>query len=463
MITENMKNLVDLALKDAVITYREKEILIGKAIEEGSSLSEINQYINEQLEIRLSKRGREELKACPKCGAQVPLLSDNCPFCNYEYQLSGANNAVRISSARNASDNAAQAIEAENARTADENQNIESCPNCGHPYPLISNICPACRHVLHKNTDNAQNIRNLIARLRGSIDEYKSTNPINGMELYKYRIFEYMFPIGIFLLILMLLRADAGIAWLLFFTGVPCLAAAMFFGPIYMFYRKEAPYEIDNRLFSDIENECRLYASQIDILYGDDSEARKMLSELEKEIEELKTVKRKRHLKPYWIAAIVVAAFTILFAALKNPDEKLLHSYQDNIDKLISENNYNRKAIEYYSTDDEFDKYFKIPEPAKVTFDLGLRATSPCDFHLIICNVKALSTHQIHLNPDELVYEVSLLGENHEVLSTKNYQNLSLAFLAKREYDIMTENFQLETNGITSLNQIKYFTIKIAK
>lgn len=84
-IPAQIKKLVDLALKDAIITPLERKTIVNEAIGCGVGESEINQYINQRLDEKLSSRGKDQLKACPGCGAQIPLLSGSCPYCGYEY------------------------------------------------------------------------------------------------------------------------------------------------------------------------------------------------------------------------------------------------------------------------------------------------------------------------------------------------------------------------------------------
>ncbi|MBO7141538.1 MAG: hypothetical protein J6V76_00275, partial [Bacteroidales bacterium] len=80
-ITKKIKRLVDLALSDSVLTYVERQTIVKTAINSGISEKEINQYIDNALRKRLKSYTKEELQHCPFCGAQIPLVSDECLFC----------------------------------------------------------------------------------------------------------------------------------------------------------------------------------------------------------------------------------------------------------------------------------------------------------------------------------------------------------------------------------------------
>lgn len=99
-MTENLEKLIVLAITDGVITDKEREILLKKAIEEGLDLDEFEM----EFEAKLFERQQElkkqtasqitkptsnkegDLKKCPSCGAPVPSFRIKCDDCGYEFR-----------------------------------------------------------------------------------------------------------------------------------------------------------------------------------------------------------------------------------------------------------------------------------------------------------------------------------------------------------------------------------------
>ena len=80
-ISTNIKNLTDLALRDRVLTYKERQVIVEAALKEGTNIQEINAFLDDAYRERLKTYSKEQLKRCPHCGAQIPLVSDVCLFC----------------------------------------------------------------------------------------------------------------------------------------------------------------------------------------------------------------------------------------------------------------------------------------------------------------------------------------------------------------------------------------------
>lgn len=99
-----MEALIEATLADGVLTDQEKTALINRAEKEGVDLNELEIYIQSILQKRqqeLDKASREArakqeeadleseklraktLRVCPKCGAQIPHLSNACPDCGF--------------------------------------------------------------------------------------------------------------------------------------------------------------------------------------------------------------------------------------------------------------------------------------------------------------------------------------------------------------------------------------------
>ena len=131
-IPPKIANLTALALSDRILTYTERKTIVAAAVKEGVSEKEINQYLDDALSQRLKFYTKEELKSCPFCGAQIPLLSESCLFCGNELNN---DNQLLHNPPPFIEGTEAEIIRAENLRVAKENINLKTCPDCGAPYP----------------------------------------------------------------------------------------------------------------------------------------------------------------------------------------------------------------------------------------------------------------------------------------------------------------------------------------
>ena len=157
-ISKKIAQLTALALKDKVLTFVERQTIVKSAMLEGVPEDEINDYLNKALEERMKAYSKDELTHCPCCGAQVPLISDECFYCGASLKSSEPSTSNEV----NIAGEEADIIRQENKNTAEERRNIRNCPDCGAAFPLISNVCPSCGHILREQTDSDLNIRKLI-------------------------------------------------------------------------------------------------------------------------------------------------------------------------------------------------------------------------------------------------------------------------------------------------------------
>ncbi len=295
MISKNLVDLVDLALTDAVLTQKEREVLVNAAAKEGISEQEINLYINNQLDKRLKQKSKADLKACPHCGAQIPLLAECCPYCHYEYQEYHSRRSLDEIESYDAN-----LIRAENAKTYNERENIGNCPNCGHPYPLISNICPACSHVLHYGDENKKNIERLTGKIFIRINELNLLPKVSIFHIIKYRHPEYCFVALATCTIALALNPNFGeygtvpvLDLILLMMGLFFFAPAFIFpfnqekaahfGFAYPFTRGESPIGIRNKAVAQCKADLQSLENQIDTIYGADKECKAMLENLKKQ------------------------------------------------------------------------------------------------------------------------------------------------------------------------------------
>ena len=82
---KELTDLVEEYLTDGIITAKERQVLLKKAVNMGVDEDEFDLYLDAQQQkvdqatdaAAAKKRG----KACPFCGASIPQLTDKCPEC----------------------------------------------------------------------------------------------------------------------------------------------------------------------------------------------------------------------------------------------------------------------------------------------------------------------------------------------------------------------------------------------
>ncbi len=157
-------NLVELALKDATLTPKEKSIIMEEASKDGIDTAEMEEYLRRSISFAISNKPKSQLKSCPSCGAQIPLISEYCPYCAHHYSDISHNPESDLASILD--ERQKRAIEEENRRVAQEQDqkldSVTNCPNCGAVRPFISNVCPHCNHVYFYSKENDQNIQNMV-------------------------------------------------------------------------------------------------------------------------------------------------------------------------------------------------------------------------------------------------------------------------------------------------------------
>ena len=84
-MTQELENLISLALADGQLTYKEKRVLFKKAEAQGVDMDEFEMVLDGRLhQIQKNQnQGKTNLSKCPICGDTINGLSKVCPSCNF--------------------------------------------------------------------------------------------------------------------------------------------------------------------------------------------------------------------------------------------------------------------------------------------------------------------------------------------------------------------------------------------
>ncbi|MCR5453744.1 MAG: zinc ribbon domain-containing protein [Bacteroidales bacterium] len=302
MIPPPIISLVSLALKDAVMTYRERQTIINEAQRIGANIDEVEAYINQQLNIAISNRTKEQLKRCTHCGGQIPLISDQCPYCGQMFatQQQPGRTVYNVANSQ-----AASIINAENQKTESERKNITQCPSCGAPFPLISNICTSCGYVLHEQQDSTYNIRNLISSISHSINELKKCK-VPFAKAFKHIAFVYCL---IFSFISLMFFSHANdkflqnIFALLWATSTPLAGVLYFVNKSY-----QNPTKIADDVFYAQLHQYEKVSRQVATIYGNSQEAQQELKKFKDKIDSVIAERRKNRITNLATISIILIA-----------------------------------------------------------------------------------------------------------------------------------------------------------
>lgn len=408
-ISKQIQDLTALALKDRVLTFMERQVIIESATKEGVSEAEINAYLDDALAERLQSYLKEDLTRCPHCGAQIPLIADQCPFCGESLQKgeSSPTPPPYINGAE------ADIISQENVRTAVEQHNIKTCPDCGAPFPLVSNVCTHCGHVLHEQKDSDLNVKNLIENIQQSIDEIKSTpQPTFGQVLWHRRKLLFFF-IAAILLAAAIKGFFAGFqnelqtdTYNTLATMATILSAGLWIAAavtnndskLTSFKRdnvkasgKKSPIGLaDDRFYTAIHREEK-YAAQIHTLYGDHAEAKRLLDELSTLTTALKK-DREQNRKKLAISMLgfAVGLILTLFFPTGNSNKKQLEIYFDYQEFVNTE--IPITINEQQPVSDENAPYISVSGDAKLSFDIRPEANGNILIALRVSGILIKST-----------------------------------------------------------------------
>jgi hypothetical protein len=288
-VPQNIIDLIHRALQDAVLTHNERKNIVRTAINQGVDKDEINDLMDEMFAQRLKSYTKEKLKRCPSCGAQIPLLSDDCFYCGE--QLTVRESARPVETKRH---------------TVKEEAAPNTCPDCGAQFPMISNICPYCGHVHHAQYDSEVNVYRLMESIdRTTQDLIDAPAPVTSF-LGKYVRFLCIIMLCITLpLNSALYDVLPGIVRVLLCLGLLILGIPF----IVLIVNdsassNEASAEEKQYLYARLE--YNKYLRYVNAFYGDNDEAREYLKKLDAAVRKIERKRKFAILKRIAIAVIVL-------------------------------------------------------------------------------------------------------------------------------------------------------------
>lgn len=366
-IPQSIIDLTALALSDRILTPLERETIIEAGVKEGVPKQHIIEYIENEYRERLKSYTKEELRDCPFCGAQIPLVSDECLFCGKSLE-----NVVKpIKVNHNLEGSAADIIRSENLIYEEKRHNLKICPDCGAPFPLISNICQSCGFVLHEQRTNQLNIKNLLINIQQSINRLNDTRAkaLQVVDYWLYYLILVICGFGFITAIMFDNEAGKTISLIGFCIGIGFVV----FGEAQLLNNTKTPIQKTDDEYYNAKYSLEMYTRQVKTLYGNNQEAKQLLKHFNDLINQHKE-KRQKHRKKVLIttaiSSLVICALTIWFMAQKEvkPTQKTykelpqINTSITSLSKSLSPDPINH-GVEPRLTD-----YLESPDSANLSF-----------------------------------------------------------------------------------------------
>ena len=366
-ISNKIAQLTALALRDRVMTYVERQTIVKAAIEEGTAEEEINAYLDKAFSERLKYYTKEDLTHCPHCGAQIPLLSDVCFYCGEKI----VNNKYPSPDLNSISGEEAYIIKNENRKTAEEHSNPTNCPDCGAPFPLVSNICLSCGHILQEHAGSDFNIKNLIIKIKIQITEIERIPKPTVKDVFFYRLYLVLTFLAIVSLI-------AGITFPLMVIPAVILIWIVYKIEWGSYDAKSPVYKTEDAFYSSLYD-LEKYKRNISTLYGDDIEAKNVLAEFKTAVTGLKKVRNKNtSILTTIILALALAAIVPTVTLSRTPNEEYLDNRELHLEIYkISEMQKNIEADPNGGIHSRYQEYFSAKGKACLTFDVLNKDSEP--------------------------------------------------------------------------------------
>ncbi|MBR3712451.1 MAG: zinc ribbon domain-containing protein [Bacteroidales bacterium] len=421
-IPQKIQKLTELALKDKVLTQVERQTIVNAALEMGVPQQEIDAYLNHATDERIrSIYSKEEMTHCPFCGALTPLISDQCLHCFRDLRevIKTATPPPYISGAE------ADIINRENEITAYQQHNSKTCPNCRAPFPLISNVCGYCGHILQEQTDSDLNVKKLISNIEQSIKRLKDAFNVSAKDVLMFRLPVLLFFLGALFLVLSISFG----ALLLCLLSFPCMIIAFFI--LFNMGKTASPVMKADNAYYDALYAQEMYSRTLETLYGDNPEARKTLQDFEAEIEVINLKRKKnRNMITYMFIGLIVIAFILPYT-----HKSAVTKYQENEEQYKQTYEISmaaRKNIAPFQTlqvHDRYSNYIKNDNDAVLSIAVQYEEDLIDDhllngkpwYRLQVSGVKLESTGQQLPNADTAILNVFLWDKDKKPVGRKFY------------------------------------------
>jgi len=362
-----LNSLIALAVKDAVLTPVERKTIVDKAVGYGLQVDEANAMLDNALRERIAQTPKTDLKSCPDCGAMVPLVSDFCPFCGHHYAVSESPQPEN-----NVDSDEARIIEVENQRTEQQRVDNKTCDKCGHPYPLVSNVCPYCGNVLFHSDYHDLSAKKLADNIQSEIDNIQNMPRITVGMFIKYRITWLLMALGI-LSCIYLSDFHPGYAVVSFFVFM--FAGLPFNRTKDLEKGAKGLIEEYNEKYYGFLGKIKLFENQIDNFYGDDAEARVLLDDLNKRVDAQDKAKTEVLRKAYLFVALILAVSIAAVCLLPRPAEYKPQTLSENVQKYPLDwqlfDSYKQVKLSPCLLEDGIaSEYFEVDSQAVLSFNL---------------------------------------------------------------------------------------------
>lgn len=359
-------------------------------------------------------------------------------------------------------------IRDENLRIAEERRNIKQCPDCGAPYPLVSNICPHCGHVLHEQQGAEYNIRTLIDNINTSIDTLKNAPKPTFLQVLWYRLDLVILYFAVTMVIVIvyyynvysLFQTVASkdlenqfIGWLMF-------AMVVYVGYLVHSVNKTSQKKVaetvsplqraDNEFYAALHANEK-YLRQTETIYGDNPEAKTLLKNLAAEIDAVQKARNSNRLK----LTLLIVGFTLIPVLLYiiGPTYKAQYiQYRAEHDDAYQMSAYQKtlKTLPGHAVADTLGQYLIIDGNATLMFDIEkIGDDQPDKFRIRIDRVNIASTGKKIENLDTCTINATLYDKNMKPLAD------SLVALTAEGYDLFVDApiYNLLTRGRTHYHE----------
>ena len=451
-IPKRIKELTALALKDRVLTYKERKTIVQEALNSCVPIEEINNYIDTMLDNRLKSYSKEELESCPGCGHGVPLLAENCPYCGHTLEKSSSQ--PDVPKQFKISDSAARVIESENRRVAEDKKH--NCPKCGAPYPLVSNICSYCGFVLHEVKESDLNIKRLVSNIQESISSLQMTLRPSFWLVLKYRLDILFFYFAAAFLAISALKGKDTFLCLSFFFLVVSILMLMYtkqsqkldngtnyscvkssdglMGWIignfidHVFYylfevgaSKSPITKADEEFFVALHH-YQKYQRQTDTIYGESDEAKKLLADYAAEIEGYKKNRSKNRILLALVFAVVLSIPVFVYYSLPTPADRV-RSFDKENPEVMAMADFSKQINYLADSTYTISDWLTVDSTAVLDFvPLSYDIFSMADIYKMrLTNVNLVSTGVSFERSDTCFLQAALYGDDgHYVLRLGN-------------------------------------------